>query len=387
MNPGFVVFGAELPWIFPLAVELGRHGPALGINLGASRRLFRRGTTWPFDDPQGRLTKETWSYPPGFNGTFARLFDRTIRARLMKKMRRLRRQTGEWPYIVTPYPHFLRYLLELDPSRLIYVNYDDNSPSPDAAGRSKLPEEDAIVARAGTVLCNSQYQTAAFKQRFAQKAHAIFHLPHGVHERFLNPAPLGRPEPNTVCVVGVLSSRYDWRLIHEVAERLPAVTFCFAGEIAAEGNPGQEPDWRQRRDAVLGLPNIVHVPGLRHRDTAEYYWKSAANWMPYKPDLAFVRACCPLKLTDGLASGRPVISSEVPECRLYPEWISVHKDAAEAVSLIREALGRTGSAQAIEHTRLQIEFARRNMWASRADRLLAILGEASRRATSAARSA
>jgi teichuronic acid biosynthesis glycosyltransferase TuaH len=374
-DASFVIFGAELPWIFPLAAELARYASVYGIELSAGYTPFRK-RVWPFDAPNTTLKKEAWTYPPGFNGTLGALFAPLVRARLDRVLRRIDRATGGSAYVVTPHPHFAGYLERIDPERLVYINYDNHAPNENAADDSIPPREDAIVARVGTILCNSRFQTLRFQKWFPSKADAIFHVPHGVHELFLNPQVTRAPEPNTVCAIGYLSARYDWLLVHDVITKLPFVKFYFVGEIVVDRIPGQAEDWQLWLNSVLELPNVVHVRGLKHRETAQYYWNTAANWMPYKPDLPFVRASCPLKLTDGLASGRPIVSSDVPECRLYPEWISVYTNAADAATRIVSALD-ADPMRANKRATAQIEFARRHTWASRADRVLAILEEKS----------
>ena len=73
---------------------------------------------------------------------------------------------------------------------------------------------------------------------------------------------------------------------------------------------------------------------------------------------------------DGLASGRPMLSTDVPECRLYPEWISIIGSAEEAATQIRKMLAATPSAAAREISRRQVEFVReRHTWTRRAELL------------------
>lgn len=367
----FIIFGgAELPWIYPLGVELSRLGPTTLIRLGASLPLIRRRPVWPFDDSTENLERLSWNYPPGFNGKLARIFTRAIRARLNRIILHHKNSLGELPFIITPYPTFLPYLEDLDASRLIYLNYDDLSVDLGPAGYTHMPEEGTIACRANTILCSSQYQTVQFCDRFKDKSHSIFHMPHGVNELFINPEPLCSPNLNTVCSIGYLSSRYDWKLIHDVIIRLPDVQFLFVGDIVTKG---QGVEWLQWLNATLKLTNVLHITGLPHRETVKYFWRSSVNWMPYKADLRFVKASCPLKLMDGLASGRPIISADVPECRLYPDWVSIYNDCNEAVDMLRIALEKLGSPGAIALTLRQIEFARDNTWASRAAAIGSIL--------------
>jgi len=39
--------------------------------------------------------------------------------------------------------------------------------------------------------------------------------------------------------------------------------------------------------------------------------------IPYAQNDRFNRACSPTKIMDGLGSGRPIVATAIPECRLY----------------------------------------------------------------------
>ena len=275
------------------------------------------------------------------------------------------------PFVITSDPKFLPYLQYVDPSCLIYLNYDDLSVEHPLTGYSYLPEEEKLIGQVSTIFCSSYNQKIQFEQRFEDKTKSIFHLPHGVNELFIYPELLPSFNEQTVCAVGVLSSRYDWKLIYDVAIKLPNVKFLFVGNIANVTTSQKELEWKQNLNKVLSLSNVSHLAGLPHRETPQYFWTSSVNWMPYQANLRFVQAGCPLKLMDGIASGRPVISADVPECRLYPEWVCIYKSADEAVALITHALAESPESQ--QRREDQIHFAWNNTWAVRAKKMLDIL--------------
>jgi hypothetical protein len=74
---------------------------------------------------------------------------------------------------------------------------------------------------------------------------------------------------------------------------------------------------------------------------------------------------------DGLASGRPFISTAVPEATLYSDYIHIVDAASEAAGLIGEFL----SGQPAHDTSRQLEFARKNTWCHRASKLRQILAD------------
>ena len=49
--------------------------------------------------------------------------------------------------------------------------------------------------------------------------------------------------------------------------------------------------------------------------------------MPYACDHPFNTACSPTKIMDGMGSGRPIVATSIPECRLYAHLFDVADDA------------------------------------------------------------
>jgi teichuronic acid biosynthesis glycosyltransferase TuaH len=128
------------------------------------------------------------------------------------------------------------------------------------------------------------------------------------------------------------------------------------GGMDGFGGGGTRSTWKLDREAALALPNVRHIGPVAQNEVRKHYWRFAINWMPYDVDHAFNQASCPTKIMDSLASGRPLLSTDVPECRLYPEWISIFRSADEAVTYIRSGLNATWNAETAEASRRQTDF-------------------------------
>jgi hypothetical protein len=349
----------------PLAEALAGSGAVWWVELGVQQAHARQ----PAARKPSGLRDLTWTYPPGFNGMLAPLFRRSIFNRVRALERQVKDETGAWPTFITAYPKFADYLADVAPDRLVYYNEDDHSRTEAGGERTEIPSEAQLVARAGRILCASYYQLEQFQQRFPDKRTQLFHLPHGVLAPAINPEP-GRPARRSVVIIGTLSRRYDWRVIHDVAAALPDVRFEFIGEIdAAERGYAES---KERLDRVLALPNVERRPLSSEVDNARQTWDCVLNWMPYDATLPFNLASCPLKLFTGIASGRPILSAAIPECLRYPEWVRAYRDADEAVGIIRTVLNPADSAAAARHAEAQVAFARTNTWQDRAVEFLNI---------------
>jgi hypothetical protein len=75
---------------------------------------------------------------------------------------------------------------------------------------------------------------------------------------------------------------------------------------------------------------------------------------------------------DGIASGRPVVSTSVPECEQYPEWITIADDAATTADALRTRAAP--EAHDPERARRQVDFAREHTWERRAQTFEELLG-------------
>jgi hypothetical protein len=120
---------------------------------------------------------------------------------------------------------------------------------------------------------------------------------------------------------------------------------------------------------VLALPNVRHVGKVPQAQVTQYYWSFAVNWIPYTVTHPFNQAACPTKIMDGIASCRPVLSSDIPECRLYPEWITIFHSAQEAIAQLYKQLALEETADVRQKRLRQLEFAQQQIWSIRAQTL------------------
>jgi hypothetical protein len=73
--------------------------------------------------------------------------------------------------------------------------------------------------------------------------------------------------------------------------------------------------------------------------------------IPYLLDNAFNRACNPTKIMDAMGSGRPIVATAIPECRLHSERFHVVEDAGAFLGALRRILasGSDDGRAAVRH--------------------------------------
>ncbi len=308
------------------------------------------------------------------------LFGGLIRHRLLAECRSLVEHSGVWPHIITSYPKFAPFVGGMRKSSFVYYNQDDNRITSPKGELRELETEWQMIAGAQLVLCASRYQTERFRTAVPARAHAMHHFPHGIDLDVINPNPDRPPATRRVLVFGALSFRYDWNLILNVVRGLPDVEFLFLGEVALR-EPGEPVGWREKMRDVLALPNVNRRSMLTSQENARLVWDSACNWLPYDTTQQFNLARCPLKLYTGLASGRPVVSPELPECQLHPNWVQVYQGTEGATRALREAVNPDSLLVAASKALAQVQFARQNSWDERARQLVALLDSSGESAT------
>ena len=62
--------------------------------------------------------------------------------------------------------------------------------------------------------------------------------------------------------------------------------------------------------------------------------------IPYRMDHPFNLACNPTKIMDSMGSGRPIVATAIPECRLHTERFDVAENADEFIDAVRRILAQ-----------------------------------------------
>jgi teichuronic acid biosynthesis glycosyltransferase TuaH len=278
--------------------------------------------------------------------------------------------------LVITYPHYL-YLCELvRPDVSVYYNIDDYTLYwPESASRVRELERRAVLA-ADVTVCVSRLRADELIATIPEAAGRIHHVPHGAPTPFLAREPLklpaqapadlaGLPRPY-LGYVGSLEDRVDWELLCKLSRDFPEASIVVVGRVR---DAAAEPWWADC-SRFLARAN-VHALGWRPQDEiARYYQAFDVCLIPYRIDHPFNRACNPTKIMDAMGSGRPIVATAIPECRLHAERFHVVENDDEFIAAVGEILandsddGRAG---------LRHEFALANTCHGMAERILDLI--------------
>jgi teichuronic acid biosynthesis glycosyltransferase TuaH len=329
---------------------------------------------WNWNRPVVQDSPGRWNQnlvlPSGWMKTYPRIGMRPI-ARAIRDWRS--RLSGDGPLaLVMTYPYYL-HLADLTwPDRLIYFNVDDYRLYWPKAADEVTRLELRAVRESNLTVCTSLRRAEELRRAVPEAASRIKHLPHGAPSASIPDEPQTLPAPAPADIahlprpligyVGTLEDRVDWALMNRVAETNPTGSIVLVGRVGGDGDAS----WQRERSNCLARPN-VHAIGWRDQAGIDAYNRSFdLGLIPYRVDHPFNLACCPTKIMDYMASGRPVVSTDLPECRLYPDLF----DVVESGGFAEAVAGRLAAGPDDGRASLRLDHARANSCEAVVNRLL-----------------
>ncbi len=199
--------------------------------------------------------------------------------------------------------------------------------------RNRLSDmEEKLAKRADVVFTTSKY---LYRIRKEQNPNTHY-LPSGVDSELFQqsrsaackvaPELEGISRPVIGFVGGMVNSKMNWEWIREAAVAKPQWNFFFVGPCVE--NP---PTY------IIQQKNVVFA-GAKPQNLLPSYIKGFdVCLIPYQGE-DFLRACQPTKAFEYLASGKPVVSSWIPELEDYQEIIHLSRTSGEFIRNIEAAL-------------------------------------------------
>ena len=149
---------------------------------------------------------------------------------------------------------------------------------------------------------------------------------------------------------GSISEWLDLELLEAVVKRMPHWNFVIIGKAVIDTN------------VLRGLPN-VHLLGPRpHHELPRYSQHWNASLLPFR-DNAQIQACNPLKLSEYLAAGQPVVSTPFPALKPFRSLISVVDSVDTMVEALEGSVSLSGDGGFQEKSRSAVSG---ESWQSRA---------------------
>jgi glycosyltransferase involved in cell wall biosynthesis len=160
---------------------------------------------------------------------------------------------------------------------------------------------------------------------------------------------------------GALAKWFDYDLVSKAAQRYPQFSFVLVG-VDYDGTLAQS--------GILETPNIFYLGMKAYQTLFDYIWRFDIAVIPFKIN-DITLATSPVKLFEYLACQKPVVTTDLPECRDYSD-IFLAKNDTQFLEFLEEAMKKRddrGFQSAMEN------LAKRNTWDQRVAEIILRLSE------------
>ena len=324
---------------------------------------FRRGRRpWTRGGALIRIGPRAWRrelvLPSGWMKRFPRFGMRSI-ARAIRTWHDRQAPSARLGLVMT-YPHYLYLRDQVRPEYLVYYNLDDYAEYWPRHARRLGELERRAVAEADLTVCVSRLRRDRLRDEVPEAADRIRHLPHGTPTALLGAGPAFEPDapPADLAAlpgprlgfVGSLEDRIDWRLLDRLAAAFPDASIVLIGRLRSFGAPRS--GWQEDCRRCLARPNVHHLGFRPQAEIGRYMRAFDVCLIPYEVDHPFNVACSPTKIADYLGTGRPIVATALPECRLHADLFDVEDESDGFLDAVGHALMADDRARAaLRHRR------------------------------------
>lgn len=271
-----------------------------------------------------------------------------------------RRQGFSRHALMTTYPAAADLFHRMSGMRRIYYCADEYTAFPGLQPELVRALEARLLAAVDVVVTTSR---ALYEAKSAMHSHVVY-LPHGVDaEHFAKAADPSTPLPDDLVplarpIVGFIGLIADWvdlALVRALALARPSWSIVMIGRVATDLAP------------VRDLPN-VHLLGHQPYASLPGYCRGFdVAIIPFLTN-ALTERVNPVKLREYLATGKPVVSTPMPEVRQFEDLVHIAGSAEAFIQKIECSLREDPSlpSRRMAHVRHQT-------WAARATELAALM--------------
>ncbi len=254
---------------------------------------------------------------------------------------------------------------KFNPRLSYYDCSDDYLESPRLKGNKRLLRavEEKTIKSVDLVFCSS-HRLRDIKCRWNRNC---FVIPNGVEISFMeqnlqeeDPVDIAGIKGPILGYIGVIDERLDFDLLNKLAKAKPHWSIVLVG-------PSISPH------SMAGLkeqPNVYFLGTKNYQDLYRYLKRFDVCLIPFKIN-AFTQKIYPTKLHQYLAAGKPVVSSPLPELKIFSPWIEFYLNFKEMKFKIERAILEDSEEKAMERRRV----ARENTWDRRVELTIKIFRE------------
>jgi glycosyltransferase involved in cell wall biosynthesis len=278
------------------------------------------------------------------------------------------------PIVWTYQPETVEILDRLPADLVVYDCVDEHAAVPYYASSPKRAEalrraEVALMEKADLVITTSRYLYER-KRRHNHHTYLVHnvadadHFGQAMSDKTSIAKEVAQLTHPIAGFVGAISSyKLDTKLLEYAARACPDWQFVLIGPI---GFDDQTTDV-----SMLSKKANVHLLGTRpYQDLPRYIKAFDVCIIPYQIN-DYTMGVLPIKLFEYLASGRPVVTTDLPSFADYCDLVHIADTQEEFVRLLSEAVAHDTASQ--RERRLAV--ARENTWEKRTAQILALIAQ------------
>lgn len=294
-------------------------------------------------------------------------YDQAILRLVQRRWLRQLAKMGDGPLVAYLFhPRYLPFIADLPVDRLVYQPYDLFRRMPGwSPALARLEAE--LLARSDAVIATSETTRDTLQEQCPRPVHCV---PNGVDAGLFlgrdaaggDDLLAGIPRPR-IGYIGSVNRKVDLPLLVDLARQEPSWQIVLVGP---EGN-FDDVTATALRD-LAALPNVHRLGARDRRELPGLIGSLDVALMCYRPG-TWMDSAYPLKLHEYLASGPPVVSSDLPSVRPFSAVVAIARRPDDWHPLIRDGLRTDGPGTRAGRR----EVAAANSWDRRVRDIRAIL--------------
>jgi glycosyltransferase involved in cell wall biosynthesis len=353
--------------------RLGKRGWRVGYTTPAMSIWEREGLRWRDSAWRSRAVERDGVHIcyPGRMPALLHRFDAWDRMIMRRHARgfasSMARLGNERPIAYVFHPLFWPYVQALASCRVVY-HADDRFTAMLGSTSEVADFERALCERADLIFAVTPGIAGALGRAAAAKTVIV---PNGADAEayggaFRDPVPAqlaAIPRPQ-IAYAGSLNEKIDFALIARLARARPKIQWLLIGFVGGERQLSN--GTRAGLDECRHLANIHFLGEKDYRDLPAYCAHVDANAMFYRTDgEGWWRDIYPLKLHECLATGRPLLSSDIPSVREFAHVVTICTSDAQWLGAVDAAVSGLGVGPSLD----RIAVAHANSWDRRIDQI------------------
>lgn len=313
-------------------------------------------------NPHPGYKRLSYKHAKRINKIASKIFDRNLKTIL-------------WIYHVE-IPSLEIYLKEIKHDFLVYDCVDNYEAFPRYSLEEKkkeiISQERMLASRANIVFATAP----GLVEKLRKINPNTYYTPNvGDYDRYINirnstakiPQDLkGIKKPIIMFTGAVDDYKFDKDLVKRLASDYPSYSFVIIGPVALKD--------KEATKKALGFGSVENVYFLgqkEYEDVPKYISKADVLIIPYRLNDYTVGGCFPAKFHDYLASGLPVVVTDLPAYSPFSDVCYISKDYNEFSHNIRKALEE--DSEILIKKRQKV--ASQNTWDQKVDKMLSLVSK------------